>query len=158
MYVGIHLTGAPSVIKCGQAHSYSSRLLLFPILIWDSFRWALPSLLYLISFQLSQLWAEHKQPVQRALNIPSKRVREGLLTVQQEFLQHGQSSKVDDLTKLALIDEKELGHKVTEIGENINKSIHWDIINIYGTESVLPEDTAKKGILGLILSLLFLSH
>ena len=49
---------------------------------------------------------------------------------------------------LASIDEKELGHKVTEIGETINKSMHQDIINIYGPESVLPKDIAKKDILG----------
>ena len=68
-----------------------------------------------------------------------------------------QPSNVDNLTKLALIDEKELGHKVTEIRENINRSICQDIINIYGMESVLPEDTAKKGILGVIPILSFFS-
>ena len=80
------------------------------------------------------------------------------MATQQEFLKYGQSSKVDDLAKLALIDEKELGHKGTEIRENIDKSIHRDIINIYGTESVLPEDTAEKGILEVISILSFLSH
>ena len=114
-------------------------------------------MLYSISFQLSELWAEHQQAVQSALNIPCQKVREGLSAAQQEFLKHGQSSKVDGLNKLALIDEKELGHKVTEIRENIDKSIHPDIINICGAESVLPQDTAKKGILGVIPILLFLS-
>ena len=79
------------------------------------------------------------------------------MATQQEFLKHGQPSKVDDLTKLALSDEKELGNKVMEIGETINKSIHQDIINLYGAESILPEDTAKKGILGVIPMLSFLS-
>ena len=156
--MGTHLTGAPSVIKCRKAHFYSSKWLLFPIVIWDSFRWALSRLLYLFFIQLAQLQAEHKLALQSALNIPSKRLREGLLTAQQEFLKHGQSSKVYDLTKLALNDEKDLGDKVIGTGENINKSIHWDIITIYGTESVSPKDTVKKGILGVIPSLLFLSH
>ena len=112
---------------------------------------------HFFSFQPSQLWAEHKQSVQIALNIPSWEVREGLLAAQKEFHEYGQPSKVDDLTKLASIDEKELGYKVTEIRQTINKSIWQDIINIYGTESVLTKDTAKKGILGVIPILLFLS-
>ena len=58
---------------------------------------------------------------------------------------------MDNLTKLALIDEKELGHKFAEIGDNMDKSICWDIINLYGAESGSPKDTAKKGILGEFL-------
>ena len=54
---------------------------------------------------------------------------------------------IDDLTKLASIDEKELGCKVTDSGDAINKAIHRDI-NIYGSEQVLPKDVSKKGILG----------
>ena len=67
------------------------------------------SLLCFSSFQLSQLWAEHKQSVQTALNIPSLEVREGLLAAQQEFHEYVQPSKVDGVTNLTLIDEKELG-------------------------------------------------
>ena len=43
--------------------------------------------------------------VQIALKIPSQETREGLLATQQDFYEHGQLSKVDDLTKLTLIDE-----------------------------------------------------
>ena len=60
---------------------------------------------------------------------------------------------MDDLTKFALIDEKEL---VMKIGETIDKSICHDIINLFGTELILPEDTAKKGILEVI-PILFIS-
>ena len=72
------------------------------------------------------------------------------MAAQQEFLEHCHPSKVDDLTKFALFNEKELGSKVMEIGETIDKSIHHDIINLFGTESILPKDTAKKGIFGVI--------
>ena len=92
-----------------------------------------------------------------ALEIPYQEVREGLLAAQIQFQEHDQPSKVDDLTKLASIDEKELGCKVAETGGAMNKAIHWDIINIYGSEPVLPEDVAKKGILGVTLILLFCS-
>ena len=51
---------------------------------------------------------------------------------------------MDDLVKFVLLDEKELGSKVAEIVETIEKFIHHDIINCLGTEVVLPEDTAKK--------------
>ena len=51
---------------------------------------------------------------------------------------------LDDLAKFVLLDEKELGSKVAEIGENIEKSIHHDSINYLGTEAVLPEDTTTK--------------
>ena len=44
---------------------------------------------------------------------------------------------------------RDLGHKVAEIGGDINKAICCDIINLYGSESVLPEDVAEKGILGV---------
>ena len=84
-------------------------------------------------------------------------MRGGLLALQIQFQEHGQPSKIDDLTKLASIDEKELGQKVAETGESISKAIHWDIINIYCSEPVLPEDIAKKGILGVTPILLFCS-
>ena len=51
---------------------------------------------------------------------------------------------MSNLAKFALLDEKELGSKVAEIGENIEKSIHHDILSYLGTEAVLPEDTTKK--------------
>ena len=50
-----------------------------------------------------------------------------------------------------------MGGKVTEIRETVDKSVLQDIINIYGIESVLPKDTAKKAIFGVIPILLFLS-
>ena len=75
--------------------------------------------------------------------------------MQIQFQEHGQPLKIDDLTKLVSIDEKELGCKVAETGEAINKAIHWDIINIYGSEPVLPKDVAKKGIIGVTLILLY---
>ena len=53
------------------------------------------------------------------------------------------------MTKLASIDERELGQKVAEIGEGIDKAICLDIIDLCGSESVLPKDVAKKGILGV---------
>ena len=53
---------------------------------------------------------------------------------------------MDDLTKLASIDEKELGQKVAETQEAISKVIFWDIINTYGSEPVLPNDFAKKSL------------
>ena len=79
------------------------------------------------------------------------------MAAKQEFLKYGQSSKVDDLTKLALIDEKEFWNKVMEIRETIDSSNCQDIINLFGTESISLEDTAKNGILGVIPILLFLS-
>ena len=62
---------------------------------------------------------------------------------------------MDELTKFALLDEKELGSKVVEIGETLDKNNQCDIINLFGTESILPEDSAKKGILGVIPFILF---
>ena len=59
---------------------------------------------------------------------------------------------MDDFAKFVLLDEKELGSKVTEAGETIEKSIHHDIINYLGIEVVLPKGTAKKGILGEIIT------
>ena len=61
--------------------------------------------------------------------------------------------KIDDLTKLAFVNEKELGQKVAEIDEDINKAIHHDIIDLCDSESVLPEDVANKDILGVKLIL-----
>ena len=73
-----------------------------------------------------------------------------LLAAQQEFLEHCDPPKVDDLTKFVLINEKELGSKVMEIGKSLDKTICPDIINLFVTESILPKDTAKKDILGVI--------
>ena len=78
-------------------------------------------------------------------------VREGLLAVQIQFQEHGQPSKIDVVTKLVSIDEKELGQKVVETGE----AIHQDIINIYGLEPVLPKDVATKGLLKVTLILFY---
>ena len=68
-------------------------------------------------------------------------------------LEHGQPSKIDDLTQLLSTDEKELGHKVVETGEDNNKAIHQDFIQIYGSEPILPQDVVKKDILGVTLVL-----
>ena len=70
------------------------------------------------------------------------------------ILEHADSSSMDDLAKFTLLEEKELGSKVAEIGENIKKSIHWDILSHLGTEAVLPADSAKKVILGVITTFL----
>ena len=62
--------------------------------------------------------------MKHALSTPSRKVQEGLLAAQQEFLEHADPSNMDDLAKFVLLDEKEWGSKVAEIGENIEKSIH----------------------------------
>ena len=53
------------------------------------------------------------------------------MAVQLQFQEHGQPLKIDDLTKLASIDERELGQRVVEIGEDIDKVIHNDIIDLW---------------------------
>ena len=83
------------------------------------------------------------------------------MAVQLQFQVHGQPSKIDDLddlTKLPSINERELGQRVAEIGENIDKPICNDIISLCGSESILPEDVAKKGILGDTLILFLTTH
>ena len=95
--------------------------------------------------------------MKHALSIPSIKVWEGLLAAQQEFLEHADSSNMDDLAKFVLLDKKELGSKVAEIWENIEKSIHHDILSPLSTEAVLPEDTAKKCILGVITTFSIIS-
>ena len=80
---------------------------------------------------------------------PFPRGEKGILAVQLQFQEHGQPWKIDELTKLASINERELGQKVAEIGEDIDKAICFNIIDLCGSESVLPEDVAKKGILGV---------
>ena len=79
-----------------------------------------------------------------------------LLATQKEFLEHADSFNVDDLAKFILLDEKELGIKVAETGENIKKSICHDILSHLGSEAVLYEDATKKGILGVILTSLII--
>ena len=76
-------------------------------------------------------------------------MREGLLAAQLQFLEHGQPSKIDDLTKLASIHERELEQKVAEIGQDIDVVIHHNIIDLCGSEPIWSEDVAKKGILGV---------
>ena len=141
-------TRASSIIKCKWAYSYSFGWILFPIVLWDSFRWALIPL-DLISFQPSQIQAEHKEAVQCALTIPSKKIWGGILASKQECLEHCHPSKRDDLTKFSLINEKELGSKVMEIRETLDKSTQCNVINLFGTDSI------KKGILGVIPILFF---
>ena len=41
---------------------------------------------------------------------------------------------------------------VAEIGENIENSIHHDNLSHFGSEAILPEDTVKKGILGVLIT------
>ena len=64
-------------------------------------------------------------------------MREGLLAVQLQFQQHGQPSKIDNVSKLASVDEKELGQKVAEIGEDMEKEIHHEIIDHCSLKSIL---------------------
>ena len=68
------------------------------------------------------------------LAISTDKFTDGFLPAQIQFQEHGQPQKIDDLTKLASTDEKELGCKVAETREAINKAILQDIINIYGSE------------------------
>ena len=82
--------------------------------------------------------------VKHALSIPSRKVWEGLLAAPKEFLDHAKPSSVDDLSKFVLLNEKELGSKVAESGENIEKSIHCDILSHLGNETILPGDTTTK--------------
>ena len=81
--------------------------------------------------------------VRHALSIPSRKVQEGLLAAQKEFQEHA-ASDIDDLAKFVLLAEKELGSKVAEIGENIEKSNCCAILSHLGIEAILPKDTAKK--------------
>ena len=46
---------------------------------------------------------------------------------------------------------------MAEIGEDLDKVINHDIIDLYGSESIFPEDVAKKGLLGVILILLIIT-
>ena len=84
---------------------------------------------------------------------PLGRYKRGLVAAQHESLEHCDPSKVDDRAKFVLLHEKELGSKVVEIGQNIEKSICHDIVNYLDTEVVLPENTAEKGILGVVTTL-----
>ena len=87
--------------------------------------------------------------MQAALEVPYQEVEEGLVAVQLQFFEHGQPSKIDDLTKLESVDEKELRQKVAEIGGDIDKAICHEINDLYGSESILSKDVAKKDILGV---------
>ena len=71
------------------------------------------------------------------LSIPSRKVQEGLLAAKKEFLEHADSSNVDYLAKFFLLDEKELGSTVAETGENIQKSLHCDILSHLGSEGLI---------------------
>ena len=53
---------------------------------------------------------------------------------------------------------KEFGHKMAEIGEDLDKAIHHDIIDLCSSESILPENVAKKSILGVTLILFLITH
>ena len=101
-------------------------------------------ILIFYTFQLPKKWAEHHHMVKHALSNPSRKVWEGLFAAQKEFLEHANPSNIDDLAKFVLLNEKELGSKVADMGENIEKSIHHDILSHLGNEAILPEDTAKK--------------
>ena len=81
--------------------------------------------------------------VKHILSIHSSKVW-GLLSMKKEFLKHADSSDVDDLAKFILLDEKELGSKVAETGENIEKLICHDILSHLGSEADLSEDVTKK--------------
>ena len=70
----------------------------------------------------------------------------------------GQPLKIDDLTKVASVNENELGQKVAEIEEDIDKAIFHAIINLCGYESILPENVGQKGILGVIFILFLITH
>ena len=85
-------------------------------------------------------------------------MREGLLAVQLQFLECGQPSKIKDLAKLAPVDDKDLRQRVTEVRENLDKVICCEIIDLFGSESTLPEDVAKNGIIGIILILFLITH
>ena len=103
-----------------------------------------PNPFIFIPYQLPKIQAEHHEVAKHALTIPSRKVQEGLLAAQHEFLEHADPSKVDDLAKFTLLYEMELGSKVADTGDNIEKSIHHDILSYSGPKVVLPEDTAKK--------------
>ena len=91
--------------------------------------------------------------MQVTLKVPSQEVTERLGAMQLQFLEHGQPSKIDDLTRLAYVDEKELRQKVAETGGDKDKVIHHDIIDLCSPESILTKDVAKKGIIvGIIHS------
>ena len=47
---------------------------------------------------------------------------------------------------------------MADIGVDLDKVICHDITDLYGSESILPEEVAKKGILGVILILLLITH
>ena len=64
-------------------------------------------------------------------------MREGLLSVQLQFQEHGQPLKIDDLTKMASIDEKELGQKVAETEEAISKAVRISSISVAQNQSFL---------------------
>ena len=85
-------------------------------------------------------------------------MREGLLAVQLKYLECGQPSKIKDLAKPAALDEKDLGQRVTAAGENFEKAICQEIIDLSGSESILPEDVAKNGIIGVILILFSITY
>ena len=78
-----------------------------------------------------------------ALKSPSPEVTKGLLAVQLQFLQYGQPSQTEDLARLASLDENDLGQRVIEVGGDRDKAICCKIIDLYGSESILPEDVAK---------------
>ena len=82
--------------------------------------------------------------MKHALSVLSRKVWEGLLATQKEFLEHADSSNVDDLAKFILLNEKESGSKVVETEENIEKLICHDILSHLGSEAALSEDAAKK--------------
>ena len=85
-------------------------------------------------------------------------MREGLLATQLQFLECGQPSKIEDLAKLASTDEKSLGQRITKVEENLDKAIHCEIIDLFGSVSILPEDVAKNGIIGVIPILFLITH
>ena len=86
---------------------------------------------------------EHQWTVKTALQNPSHEVREGFLAVQLQFLECGQASKIEDSAKLASTDEKDLGQRVTEVRENLEKVIHCEIIDLFRYVSILPQHVAK---------------
>ena len=71
-----------------------------------------------------------------ALSNSSRKVWEGHLAILKEYLEHVDPFNVDDLAKFVLLNEKELGTRVAETGEDIK---NWFAMTSVEEESPPPK-------------------
>ena len=113
------------------------------------------------SFQIPKLWAEHLQFNFKVSGLILAHFRSfphfspflliPLFTLISPFplhLEHGQPSKIDHLTKLSLIDEKQLGHRVAKTGEASTRLFTGKSLKLMVLSQVYPRMLQRRAYQG----------